>query len=271
MIESLANANSKARLRVVEYSEADDLTFNRGDVLYFRNIGSQIDQCNALVSRALSVGSIVVDRYLAEQFNAYGRVIGPRSKMQCYNDMVELGIPTPTTRVITIDELATTDCVGVIKTSRGGRQGNGTYPLLSNNKQRIEAIIDDIAKKPRQGKDGLLLQEYIQNLGDIRVITIGGQVVAAMKRKPKDFNTLKFDVSSGKSKGLLSPRRDIISLAETASRQLGVDVASMDIVRSTNDGRLYIVDFNESPTARILFLRTNVNIPQLIVDFLNTL
>lgn len=271
MLDGIRNALTNENLTVVEYSNTHGIEFNRGDVVYFRNIGSRIDQCLRLTRLAVDSGARVIDSYLQDQYTNQCQHFGPRDKVQLYDDMLLLGVNTPRTFCVGIEEFAQSNYTGVIKTVRGGRQGNGTYLLLDDDERRRDEIVQDILNKPRKGIDGVIVQDYIPNRGDIRVFTIGGRVVAAMKRKPKDIDRLKLDKSEGTSKALLHPMRDIIHLAERAAQGLRVDVASMDILRDVNSDRLYVVDFNESPTAKIISLRTRTNIPQLIVDYLNTI
>lgn len=269
-LSSIAEASSDSDFAVVEYSDTDRVVNNiaRGDVVYFRNIGSRLKRVKLIVAAASRVGAIVIDPYLQWQHDN-GEVTGPRNKWDMYNEMIAEGISTPRTEKITLEDFINNEYTGIIKTVVGGRQGNGTYVYLSSDSERKNAIIDDIMSKPREGKDGLLVQEYIPNRGDIRVVTVGGRSVGAFKRKPKDINNLKMDSSTGRSKGLRNPRSDVLRLAADASYKMGIHVASMDMVRDRRTGRLYIVDLNESPTLRIMYVRTGRDVPQIIMDYLN--
>ena len=271
LLNALREARSMTDFRVVEYSDTRMVTtqVSAGDVVYFRNIGSQLPNVQRIIRAANNCGAIIVDPYLQWQYDE-GNITGPRDKMKGYQDMLAASIPTPETKFITMREFRNQDHIGVIKTVRGGRQGNGTYlNLESNNAQRKDEIVADILEKPRQGEDGLLVQEFIPNKGDIRVVTVGGVVVGAFKRKEKDLSLLKMNTSQGTSRALNRPRKDIIKLAERASLSMGIHVASMDIVRHRYNGQLYIVDLNESPTLRIMHVRTKRNIPQDIMNYLN--
>jgi glutathione synthase/RimK-type ligase-like ATP-grasp enzyme len=270
-LDSVREAYCETYKEVIEYSNTQYVldTLDPGDVVYFRNIGSQLNNARRIIQRAALRGAHVIDPYLLWQYRN-GESIGPRSKTVMHQALSDAGISVPSTEFITLDDFIDSDNYhGIIKTARGGRQGNGTYVYLEDDQQRKQEIVDDILSKPRMGRDGLLVQEYIPNRGDIRVVTVGCRVVAVMKRKSKSTDQLKFNTSNGKSKSIRHPRRDVIELAERASREMGIHVASMDIIRDRRNGALYIVDLNESPTVRIIHVRTKVNIPQLVVDYLN--
>jgi ribosomal protein S6--L-glutamate ligase len=107
-----------------------------------------------------------------------------------------------------------------------------------------------------------LLQPYLPATYDIRVFTIGGQVVAAIRRKGKIH---KHNVALGASaesipRGELPP--ESTELAIHAAELLGLQIAGVDLLDTDRAPRL--LEVNPSPGFSALAAATSVNIPEKI-------
>ena len=87
------------------------------------------------------------------------------------------------------------------------------------------------------------LQEYIHHGGeDIRVFTIGDEVVASMKRVSENWKT---NISIGGKAQPYEPSDEIKEIALKASRKLGLEYTGVDVMVSGDD--IYVIELNSTP------------------------
>lgn len=241
------------------------------DGWYFRAVGSELEWSKLLQLYAKKHNIKVVDDYLMDQ--------GPlrRFKSVMSWQLLDAGITYPKSAYIErMDdleiELGKWIFPVIVKLSQGGRHGMGTFFLktiedFDNLKQKLEdrklkAIEEE--KLPPVYR-GFLVQEYIENDGDFRVMTVGYKCIGGFKRQPK-IEKLVLNRSEGGSVGLSEVPTDVAELAEKAAKVLGVEVAGTDLVRSKKDGKVYIIEVNEAPQFKVFEKRTKVNAAKLILE-----
>ena len=113
---------------------------------------------------------------------------------------------------------------------------------------------------------GFLIQEYIENDGDYRVMTVGYKCIGGFKRQVKE-EKLILNKSKGGSVGVKELPKDVIEVAERAAEVLGVEVAGTDLIRSTKTGEVYIVEVNEAPQFKVFEKRTKFNAARTILEY----
>jgi ribosomal protein S6--L-glutamate ligase len=103
----------------------------------------------------------------------------------------------------------------------------------------------------------MLIQEYIPNTFDIRVLTYKDDVLGAIKRSSGDgfYN----NVSKGGTTGNIELTEDEKELALASAKACGVDFAGVDIIRSKH-GPL-ILEVNNGPQIAGFEKQTGINIP----------
>ena len=74
--------------------------------------------------------------------------------------------------------------------------------------------------------------------------------------------------SVGRSEGLKEVPSEVVEVAEAAARAVEVEVAGIDLVRDSRDGKVYVVEVNEAPEFRVMEKRTGKNIVKMIVEYL---
>ena len=133
--------------------------------------------------------------------------------------------------------------------------------------ERLEKRNESAVEMGKQVKNyrGFLVQQYIKNDGDFRVMTVGYKCIGGFKRQPK-VERLVLNQSEGKSRGLVEVPGDVAETAERAARVLGVEVAGTDLVRNTEDGKVYIIEVNEAPQFKVFEKRTGVNVAKAILE-----
>ncbi len=115
----------------------------------------------------------------------------------------------------------------------------------------------------------LLVQEYISESEgrDVRVIVCGGRVVCAVRREapPGRFRS---NVQQGGRATSFEPSSELSMLAIRATRELGLEVAGVDILES--DHGPLVVEVNASPGLRAIEEATGVDVAAHFVGHLES-
>jgi len=260
------------KLKMVEgkilYGDMDMKDF---DGWYFRSVGSELEWSKLLQQYAKKYRIPVVDEYLLTE--------GPlrRYKSIMSWQLAEAGIAYPKTAYIETlkdleKELKTWNLPVVVKLSAGGRHGMGTFWVRElGDLEKLKHILDGrkekavLANKKKPIFRGFLVQEYIKNDGDFRVMTIGYKCAGGFKRQVKE-EKLILNKSQGKSMAIDLPS-EVIEIAEKAARVLGVEVAGTDLVRSIETGEVFVIEVNEAPQFKVFEKRTKINAARLILEY----
>lgn len=112
----------------------------------------------------------------------------------------------------------------------------------------------------------MLIQKYIPNDGEYRVITIKNKVVLIAK-KDAVSGVNKKNLNARKSKKGYLPQ-DVINMCEDVSKHMFTDIIGFDIIQDKNDGKYYIIETNASPHFSMFSVVTNVSVPEKIVDYI---
>lgn len=153
-----------------------------------------------------------------------------------------------------------------------------SFPLIVKNGivhkgkevYKVENEEELINKVDEIGKSGspVVLREFIPNDGDIRVFTIEGKAVAAMKRIPQG-NEFRSNISLGGvgEKYDLDQNYKIKTLAEKASLSANIAIAGVDIIIDKDTGEPYILEINSCPQFEGLEKYTGKNIALAIMKY----
>jgi len=151
----------------------------------------------------------------------------------------------------------------VLKLFRGS-QGKGV--MLGENIASVDSILTAVWAI---GFD-IILQKYLKETRgeDIRILVLGNEVIASMKRTPAkgDFRS---NIHQGGSVRKVVITEKEKQMALNATRALGLKLAGIDIMR-TRKGPL-VLEVNSSPGFEGLEKITGLNIARKIVDFATTL
>jgi len=133
-----------------------------------------------------------------------------------------------------------------------------TYNGPCVRKSNKNAVHDGkIISCPTEPEPGYVYQKHIDTeqpdgrYMDIRVPIMGSDVPFALKRY-KDHSDM-FDVTTGAE---LFATPDVLTKEEVANiltfcRTMGLDYGELDVLRDNKDGRIYIVDVNNTPSGPI--------------------
>lgn len=142
-----------------------------------------------------------------------------------------------------------------------GTQGIGV--VLADTDRSAKSIIEAF----RGAKVNILVQEFIKEAGgtDIRVLVVGGKVIAAMQRtgSADDFRSNLHRGGSAKTIKITAEER---STALRSAKAMGLNVCGVDMLRS-NHGPV-VMEVNSSPGLEGVENATGIDIAGKIIDFL---
>lgn len=146
----------------------------------------------------------------------------------------------------------------VVKTLRGTR-GEGV--VLCSSREQFHDLAN-LLDGARTGAD-FLIQQYVgaSHGRDVRVLVVGGRVVAAMLRQSTDGG-FKSNISLGGVGSAIEPPAELAELAVRAANLLQLDVAGIDVLFD-NDG-YRICEANSAPGFQGLERACKVSVPDEI-------
>ena len=112
------------------------------------------------------------------------------------------------------------------------------------------------------------LQEFIPHeREDIRAFVVGGEVVASMLRRGEDWKT---NISAGGSAEPHKIEDELAELSVDATEAIGLEYSGVDLLRSEDDGLVYVIELNSTPGWQGLQTVTEENIAGLFVDYIQS-
>tara|TARA_B100000029_G_C17573100_1_gene957323 strand:+ start:409 stop:1785 length:1377 start_codon:yes stop_codon:yes gene_type:complete len=151
----------------------------------------------------------------------------------------------------------------IMKTLEGSK---GVGVLFIESERQIESIVQLLYS---QNDDvDLLIQEYIKTDGDIRVIVLGGKVIASMKRE-----VVEGDFRSNVSQGAKVQEYQLTELEVEqcllAAKAIDGSWTAVDFIPSENPKTEppYILEVNHSPGTEGIEKATGKNVVKQIIDF----
>ena len=156
---------------------------------------------------------------------------------------------------------AAVDAVGgtpVIIKLLQGTQGVGV--MIADSKQAVESTLDTLWGLGQN----IILQEFIaESKGrDIRALVVGQEVVAAMRRTAKD-GEFRSNLHRGGASERIELDESYRTAALTATRAMGLEVAGVDLLESTEGPR--VIEVNSSPGLRGIESTSGVDVAQRII------
>jgi len=142
-----------------------------------------------------------------------------------------------------------------------GTQGIGV--VLAETKKAAESVVEAFMGL----KVNIMVQEYIKEAGgaDIRCLVIGDKVVASMKRQAQ-AGEFRSNLHRGGSASLVKITPDERATAIKAAKVMGLNVAGVDILRSSR-GPL-VMEVNSSPGLQGIEVATGKDVAGMIIEFI---
>lgn len=225
------------------------------DVCLVREIRGKRDQSNLVINYLLLNNIPIVDSRLGK-----GKA---GTKLNTILTLQHFWINVPKTVFIQhgtqIDEKLIEDIKKpyIVKPS-DGQQWENVY--LVNNSEDIKETMSTNTNLTR------LIQEYIENNWDIRVIVIGGKVIGAIKRIAQK-GEFRNNVALWAKTQIVNVEQDIEALAIGACKELNIDIAWVDIIQCKKTQKYYVLEVNRSPEFSGFEKETHINIAEKIIEY----
>ena len=154
----------------------------------------------------------------------------------------------------------------IIKGSGGDR---GTRVYKADNLKDLEKLVRDLRKSETEEGKRYMLQEYIPNKGDYRVLVLGKKVLGVMKRSSQKNGEFRNNYSAGGKVEVADLPEEIKQLAVRAAEVCGLMVAGVDVAFRDNDFKKPVIwEVNKGPQFKGFMKATGIDVPQEIVKFL---
>lgn len=257
------------------------LDINDYDVLFFRTTGKHWEEVD-LILRQVQGHQVVVDPL----------VLSGKPSMACKAwqmlKLKEAGIEVPKTiygslwylfEIMTNSNKQITNSKQIpnnnfqfpiiIKGSGGDR---GTRVFKADNLEELEELVIKLRKSETEEGKRYMLQEYIPNDGDYRVLVLGKKVLGVMKRTSQSTGEFRNNYSAGGRVEIADLPEEIKQLTVRAADVCGLWVAGVDIAFRDNDlTKPMIWEVNKGPQFRGFMKATGIDVPAEIVKFLANL
>ncbi|WNJ16729.1 RimK family alpha-L-glutamate ligase [Pontibacter sp. G13] len=190
-----------------------------------------------------------------------------KDKLYTHQILAENNLPVPKTMLVkfpvNINLVEKQIGYPIVVKTLSGSQGKGVF--LANDRKAFVDLMQMV--EITNARVNIILQEFIQTSHgkDLRVFTIGGRAVAAMKRESatEDF---KANFSAGGSVSNYELTPEIEWLAVESSRILGLEIAGVDLL--FDEDHFKICEVNSSPGFQGLEQACVMNIPKEIFHYL---
>jgi RimK family alpha-L-glutamate ligase len=234
--------------------------------------GESIEECRALLVRTIPTGSLEqiifrmdalhrLERLGVQVVNSPASIERTVDKYYTSFLLADAGIPTPRTLVTEDFRTALKACCemgDVVLKPLFGSEGKGIVRVVE--KEAAYRVL----RSWELNRYIYCVQEYIpHHQEDIRAFVVGGQVVAAMRRRGKKWKT---NFSQGAEIEPVKLSLEMESLAIKATRLIQLDYAGVDLM-AAEDGRIYVIEINSIPGWRGLQKTTSCKIADCIIDY----
>ena len=236
-------------------SGTDTIAIIRGSVVRkdsWMDIISSLEKHSVCVINSRQTINICTDKYrTALRLSDYG-IRQPKTTL----------INDPEKSALAFDKLDTQMPV-IMKTLRGSK---GVGVLFIESEKALDSIVQLIYKQDED--TDLLLQEYIKTDYDVRVLVLGGKVLATMKR-PVIEGDFRSNVSQGSKPEKIELTELEIEESLKAAKAVNGVWTAVDFIPSKNREKEppFVIEVNSSPGTEGMEEASGQNISKEIIEF----
>ena len=236
-------------------SGTDTIAIIRGSVVRkdsWMDIISSLEKHSVCVINSRQTINICTDKYrTALRLSDYG-ISQPKTTL----------INDPEKSALAFDKLDTKMPV-IMKTLRGSK---GVGVLFIESEKALDSIVQLIYKQDED--TDLLLQEYIPTDYDVRVLVLGGKVLATMKR-PVIEGDFRSNVSQGSKPEKIKLTELEIEASLLAAKAVNGVWTAVDFIPSKNREKdpPFVIEVNSSPGTEGMEEASGQNISKEIIEF----
>ena len=238
-----------------EVSPIDTIAIIRGSVVRkdsWLDIVSSLEKHSICVVNSRQSINICTDKYRTSLRLADYGIKQPKTVL----------INDPEKSVLAFDKLDTNFPV-IMKTLRGSK---GVGVLFVESEKSLDSIVQLIYKQDED--TDLLLQEYIKTDYDVRVLVLGGKVLATMKR-PVIEGDFRSNVSLGSKPEKIKLTELEIEASLLAAKAVNGVWTAVDFIPSKNREKdpPFVIEVNSSPGTEGIEEASGQNISKEIIQF----
>ena len=278
---SKSNLQSKSPLNPL-FDERGDTSLGGYNVIFFRTTGKHWEEVNLVVDwvkknnpKCKIVDPLVEKGRPSDACKAWQMVELTKNKIEVPHTIYgslwtlfkSLSPPTVVGGASPFDKGEQLSFPVILKGSSGDR---GTNVFKIDNMKQLEKKIRQLRKIEIEGGKRYMLQEFIPNDGDYRILVLGNKVLGAMKRTSKNFNKeFRNNFSVGGRVEVVEIPESIKKLAIKAAKVCGLLVAGVDVVYRNGDVKKPVVwEVNKGPQFWGFMEATGIDVPKEIIKFL---
>lgn len=248
---------------------------NDYDVLFFRTTGKHWEEVDLIINSIKREDIVVVDPLVKFGKPSYACKAWQMLKLK------EAGIDVPKSIYGSLWYLYEVMDKGlgepnpyftfpvILKGSGGDR---GTRVFKADNLEEMEKLVRDLRKTETEEGKRYMLQEYIENDGDFRVLVLGEKVLGVMKRSSQSKDEFRNNYSAGGTVEVADLPEDVKKIAVKAAKVCGLAVAGVDVAFRDYDVKKPVIwEVNKGPQFKGFMKATGIDVPAEIVKYLVSL
>lgn len=250
----------------------DDLTIDNTDIKLDGHLLSDFDYViMGMMSNKMQVVNPILQCLKLKgipHFN-YGTPTDVGNKTQDMYNITRAGLPYVPTLITSNPDLAIRYVndnweFPVVSKVMGSSQGDGVEKC-ENEKELIKTF----SKKTDNPTydDFRMIQKFIPNDGDFRILIFDGKIIASAKRIAKDA---KKDFRNNLSKGGKGYRMDAPhkanQIALDSVKAINKQMAGVDLIQDQSTGEWYIMEVNSAPQYHYFQEISGIDFPQMLID-----
>jgi ribosomal protein S6--L-glutamate ligase len=200
--------------------------------------------------------------------NATNRLASAKNKLLQKVLFAKAGLPTPHFAIVRVpisaSEQARAIGFPVVLKVAFGSFGKGVF--FAPNHETLRPLVDYL--HIRDGNP-LIIEEFVgeADRSDLRVFVAGGNVIAAMERRAQESD-IRANIHSGGTGHATTLSKDEESLAVRAAEAMELEIAGVDIIRSSRGPLL--LEVNANPGFEELSRVTGIDVADRIITYLET-
>ena len=153
---------------------------------------------------------------------------------------------------------------------------NFNYPVIVKNINldkgagvyKYNTKKDLLKKFPACYMRHFLIQKFIKNTGDYRVITFKNKAVLCVKKERTDEKEFRNNIAHGAVIIKADLPSEIISMCEDISKHVNCDIIGIDIIFDEVERKYYVMEINPAPGFPAFSIVANINVAEIIVDYI---
>lgn len=272
----LASKLKEKNIKPVNAEYADIVISNDGISISGEPLNSFSFVFLGLMAKKMELANIIID-FLNKNKIAYFSYGTPKDKGNKLEDMWNLsqkGLPyIPTFVSSTFKDSALYikenkwDYPVVVKNMDSA---GGAGVSKADDEKELEKLFDKNAKETHQGnfENFRMIQKFIPNEGDYRVLVFDEKIIAIAKRQTKDKKEFRNNMSLGGTGKSAELSKEQENLAISAAKVTGKDMAGVDLIQSKEDKKWYIMEVNSSPQYHFFSEIENLDYPELLASYI---